>query len=86
MFERSMMTTLAGVFVGAAALAALRAPVAEAQSATPPPMWTLAINPGHPSDAWRLNTRTGEVDLCMVGVIPGHLGWECFKMPEPSPA
>jgi hypothetical protein len=44
----------------------------------------LGVASGQPSEAWRLNTRTGELDVCTVSTGAARLGFVCTRMPEPS--
>jgi len=83
MNNQSIIILLAAGALVAGSVAVAMAPRAAAQSAAPMPTWTLATNAsGSSPQAWRLNTRTGELDLCTISIQAS--GWVCFKMPEPN--
>lgn len=74
---------VAAAAIGVVGVSTLR-PAAHAQTAAlPAPTYSLTVQRGVQSEAWRLNARTGELDLCSLFSQPGgSLAWDCIRMPN----
>jgi hypothetical protein len=73
----------AGIAIGAIAAGALESSPVFAQGAADGP-WRVSAVPGGPSPAaWRINSRTGHMELCFgYGAGPGDR--YCNSVPDPK--
>ena len=59
-------------------------PIAPPPSPSSAPLWELGVASGQPAQAWRLNTQTGELDVCTVSTGAERIGYVCTRMPDPA--
>jgi hypothetical protein len=76
--ESRLAWLVAGTFLGAFAVAAMKGP-AVAQAQTPHGPWVFGQSAMNVPSAWRLNATTGEMDYCYT--LAGQ-GAGCIRIPN----